>query len=149
LNHVGYIPLSNILWFLKPVLIYQNKVGKNLLYSYQIKGNIYMNTKDLESKIIAKCWKDPEFRKKFIQNPNETVHSWVKNHPEFKKLADGLSFKAIECKQNDLVIALPPAPTEWGNLSESELEKLAAAHAWLSEYCATTGQFCTGSKFCD
>jgi len=88
-----------------------------------------MKVKELEHKIIAQAWKDPEFKKKLLSNPNETVHEFIKSHcPQAK---DGnFKFNIVEDKANIHTIVLPVEPAKSKDLSESELEQLAAGDTW-------------------
>jgi len=39
-----------------------------------------MKKEKLQSKLMAKAWKDPEFKKRLLANPKETISAFIKEH---------------------------------------------------------------------
>jgi len=39
-----------------------------------------MKKEELQSKLTAKAWKDPEFKKRLLANPKETISAFIKEH---------------------------------------------------------------------
>lgn len=87
------------------------------------------NYKELEHKIIAKAWKDPEFKKKLLKNPRETIESFIKTESGFEgmMIPKDYKIKVVEAEEKTLIISIPPAPQQVRNLSDAELELVAAA----------------------
>jgi hypothetical protein len=74
----------------------------------------------LETNLIEKCWKDPEFREKVLKDPKGMLEAFLgKSLP-----AD---FKVVIHEENakTLHLALPPAPSNVTELSDDELERVA------------------------
>jgi len=81
----------------------------------------------IETTVVAKAWKDPEFKKKLLQDPNKTVNEFIKERNPKAQIGQ-VKFKVVECDQHTVVIAIPPAPTHSQTLDEHELEKMAAGY---------------------
>ncbi len=82
-----------------------------------------MDRAELEKKIIAKAWKDPEFKKELLAKPNETIQRFVKEvYNNQDVLPKDLRFKVIEDTDNMLTIVVPPTPENNGELSDAEME---------------------------
>jgi hypothetical protein len=75
---------------------------------------------DVRAKIIAKCWKDPAFKKKFLANPMECLKEMGLELPK------GIKVKAIEDQKDQFTFVIPQKPVDSEELSEKELEKIAA-----------------------
>ena len=87
---------------------------------------------DVKSKIIAKAWKDPAFRKKLIAKPKETLKEMG-----FDVSAD-VELRVQEDDARHLTFVLPAAPTNVRELDDAELKRIAAAAAvsWSRCLCA-------------
>ena len=85
-----------------------------------------MNRSDTEKKVNMRAWKDPEFRKKLIKNPQEALKEFgVENIPAF------VNIKIVEEPKNEWTIVLHTPPPNVKNLSEEEMQNLAAGSEWL------------------
>lgn len=78
------------------------------------------NLKNLEAKIIARAWKDPRFKEKLLKNPKAAMKEIGVDIPET------LQIKVVEDKPNSYTLILPPTAPHTEELSDQELEKLAA-----------------------
>ncbi|MFI5333698.1 MAG: NHLP leader peptide family RiPP precursor [Chlamydiales bacterium] len=78
------------------------------------------NAKELEAKIIAHAWKDPRFKEKLLKNPRAALKEMGLDIPE------NIQVKAIEDKSNSFTFVLPPSIENAKEMSEQELERLAA-----------------------
>ena len=76
--------------------------------------------RDLETRLIEKCWKDPEFQKEVVSNPKATFERHFG-----QKLPDTLKVHIHEENANTLHFSIPPAPANLNELSDSELERVA------------------------
>jgi hypothetical protein len=76
---------------------------------------------ELESRIIARAWKDHEFRERLLSDPKAILEgeSGQRIGPEVKVLA-------LEETADVLYLVLPMKPRAILGLSESQLESLAA-----------------------
>ncbi len=78
-------------------------------------------TNEIQAKVIARAWKDDNFRKLLTSNPQKALK-------EFGiELPNTMEMKVCQEDQNHLYFVLPNSPSEANTLSEKELEKLAAA----------------------
>ncbi len=85
------------------------------------------------SKVIAKAWKDPEFKKKLLADPKAAVKEMGIDIPK------DVSVKVVEDTPQTLTIVLPKAPTNAKEIDEGALEKLAAGITGSKcEYCTPT-----------
>ena len=75
----------------------------------------------LQTKVIARAWKDPAFKKKLLSNPKATLQEM--GYP----IPDNITVRIQEDHGNTFTFVLPAAPNASLHLSESELERLAAA----------------------
>ena len=65
-----------------------------------------MKKEKLQSKLMAKAWKDPEFKKRLLANPKETISAFIKEHfPNVKKL-ENANFKVVEHDPKTIVIGV-------------------------------------------
>ena len=78
------------------------------------------NRRDLETKLIEKCWKDPEFKKRVVSDPK----GMLEQHTD-QKLPAGLKIVVHEEDANTLHFTIPQAPTNLNELSDAELENVA------------------------
>jgi hypothetical protein len=76
--------------------------------------------RDLETALIEKCWKDPEFRKAVVSDPK----GMIERHTG-QKLLPHLKIFIHEEDANTLHLSIPPPPTNVTELSDADLEKVA------------------------
>jgi hypothetical protein len=74
----------------------------------------------IETQLIEKCWKDPEFKKRVVSDPK----GMLEQHTG-QKLPAGLKIVVHEEDANTLYFTIPPAPANLNELSDEELEKVA------------------------
>ena len=75
---------------------------------------------DIETRLIEKCWKDPEFRKAVVSDPK----GMIERHTG-QKLLPHLKIFIHEEDANTLHLSIPPPPTNVTELSDADLEKVA------------------------
>jgi hypothetical protein len=75
---------------------------------------------DLETALIEKCWKDPEFKKTVLSDPKGMLERHIG-----QKLPAPLKVFIHEEDANTLHFSIPPAPSNQTELSDEELEKVA------------------------
>jgi hypothetical protein len=78
------------------------------------------NRRELETQLIEKCWKDPEFKKQVVSDPK----GMLEQHTG-QKLPAGLKIVVHEEDANTLHFTIPQAPTNLSELSDAELERVA------------------------
>jgi hypothetical protein len=76
--------------------------------------------RDLETALIEKCWKDPEFKKQVISDPK----GMLERHTG-QKLPTQIKIFIHEEDANTLHFSIPTAPSNLSELSDDELEKVA------------------------
>jgi hypothetical protein len=76
--------------------------------------------RDLETALIEKCWKDPEFKKEVVKDPKGMLERHIG-----QRLPANLRVFIHEEDANNLHFSLPPAPSNVTELSDDELEKVA------------------------
>jgi hypothetical protein len=76
--------------------------------------------RDLETALIEKCWKDPEFKKTVLSDPKGMLERHIG-----QKLPAALKVFIHEEDANTLHFSIPPAPSNLTELSDDELEKVA------------------------
>ncbi len=84
------------------------------------------NAKEIEAKIIARAWKDSRFKEKLMKNPREAFKEMGLDIP-----AD-VQIKVQEDKPNSFTFVLPSAAAETREMSDQQLEKLAAGCGYMS-----------------
>jgi hypothetical protein len=78
------------------------------------------NRRAIQTQLIEKCWKDPEFTKRVVSDPK----GMLEQHTG-QKLPAGLKIVVHEEDANMLHFTIPPPPTNLNELSDEELEKVA------------------------
>jgi Nitrile hydratase, alpha chain len=73
---------------------------------------------DKMGEIVSKCWKDAEFKKRFMSDPNSVLRDHQIEVPA------GIQFKVVENTDKVVHFTLPAAPTA-AELSDAQLEKAA------------------------
>jgi hypothetical protein len=76
--------------------------------------------RDLETLLIEKCWKDPEFKKQVLSDPK----GMLERHTG-QKLPAQVKIFVHEEDANTLHLSIPPAPGNLGELSDADLEQVA------------------------
>ena len=77
--------------------------------------------REVQAKVIAKAWKDEGFRKQLLSNPKATLKEFGVEVPA------NVEMTFLQEDTSHFYFILPPAPAKMRNLSEADLEKLAAA----------------------
>jgi Nitrile hydratase, alpha chain len=105
-----------------------------------------LTKRDLETALIEKCWKDPEFKKQIVTDPKGMLERHIG-----QKLPADLKIVIHEEDANTLHFSLPPAPSNTMELSDEDLEKVAGgtelilvAPIALSIALATAGAVASG-----
>jgi hypothetical protein len=99
--------------------------------------------RDWEAKIIAHAWKDQNFKRELLSNPEKALKEFGCPYPQ------NCHFKVIEEKENEYTIVLPKAPSNTQNLSEAQLLSTAAGgylgnrseHIWCTNIHACEHNF--------
>ena len=76
--------------------------------------------RNLETTLIEKCWKDPEFKRQVVSDPKGMLERHTGT-----KLPSQVKIFIHEEDANTLHLAIPPAPANLSELSDEELEKVA------------------------
>lgn len=79
--------------------------------------------RDLETALIEKCWKDPEFKKQVVSDPK----GMLERH-NGQKLPSELKIFIHEEDANTLHFSIPPAPAKVAELSDEDLSKVAGGN---------------------
>src|SRR5215469_5755903 len=74
----------------------------------------------LESALIQKCWKEPEFRKQVVGDPKGMLEKHLG-----RKLPEQVKIFIHEEDANTLHLSIPPVPANVSELSDEDLEKVA------------------------
>jgi hypothetical protein len=76
--------------------------------------------RDLETVLIEKCWKDPDFKKQVISDPK----GMLERHTG-QRLPTQIKIFIHEEDQNTLHFSIPLAPSNVTELSDDDLERVA------------------------
>jgi hypothetical protein len=76
--------------------------------------------RDLETALIERCWKDPEFKKTVLSDPK----GMLERHTG-QKLPAQVKIFVHEEDANTLHFSIPPAPGNLSELSDADLEQVA------------------------
>jgi hypothetical protein len=76
--------------------------------------------RDLETALIEKCWKDPEFKKAVLSDPKGMLERHIG-----QKLPAQVKILIHEEDTNTLHFSIPPAPSNLTELSDEDLERVA------------------------
>jgi len=79
-----------------------------------------MTKRDLETALIEKCWKDPEFKKQIVADPKGMLERHIG-----QKLPANLKILIHEEDTHTMHFSLPPAPSNATELSDEDLERVA------------------------
>ncbi len=72
------------------------------------------------ARIVAKCWMDENFKKKFVEDPTSVLKD------EGITVPDGVKIRVLEDTTDQRSIILPVKPDELGQIEELE-DRLAAS----------------------
>ena len=87
----------------------------------------------LETLLIEKCWKDPEFKKEVLANPKALFEKFLG-----QKLPADLKIVVHEDDRSTIHLAVPPAPQAAAELADEELEKVAGGTEALVTFAVLT-----------
>jgi hypothetical protein len=76
--------------------------------------------RDIETALVEKCWKDPEFKKAVVTDPK----GMLERHTG-KKLPPHVKIIIHEEDANTLHLSIPPGPANAEKLSDEDLERVA------------------------
>ena len=79
-----------------------------------------ISKRDLETRLIEKAWKDPEFKREVVADAKGTLERHLG-----RKLPANLTIVVHEEDQNTLHFSIPPAPSNVSELSDDELESVS------------------------
>ena len=86
-----------------------------------------MTRKDFEAQIIAKAWRDPEFKKRLLTDPKGVFEEELQKLQEGAKLPADLNIQVLEEHPKQVYLVLPQNPEELleGELTDEQLESVA------------------------
>jgi|SRR3954465_7679794 len=79
-----------------------------------------MTRRDLETRLIERAWKDPEFRKQVVSDPKGMLEKQLG-----RSLPEKLKIHIHEEDANTLHFSVPTPPANTAELSDEDLEKVA------------------------
>jgi hypothetical protein len=103
------------------------------------KSNEQGSGRDWEAKIIAHAWKDQNFKRKLLSNPEQALKEFGCPYPQNRR------FNVIEEKENEYTLVIPKAPSNTMVLSEQELIKTAGATGGTGAACCESTQGACGN----
>jgi hypothetical protein len=89
--------------------------------------------RDLETALIEKCWKDPDFKKRVMSDPR----GMLERHTG-KTLPSQIKIFIHEEDENTLHFSIPPAPSNLLELSDDDLERVAGGTEFIVSVIAGT-----------
>jgi nitrile hydratase alpha subunit len=75
---------------------------------------------EIETQLIEKCWKDPEFKRQVVSDPKGMLERHIG-----QKLPEQVKIFIHEEDASTLHLSIPPAPSNLSELSDDDLEKVA------------------------
>jgi hypothetical protein len=93
----------------------------------------------IESKIIARAWKDEQFKQKLMSNPDAAKAELEKEMG--KKLPAGFNVQVYQETENTAYLVIPPSPENTKDLSDEHLESVASGGNTIVMGC-NLGSFC-------
>ncbi len=76
--------------------------------------------REMETALIEKCWKDPEFKKAVVSDPKGMLERHLG-----RSLPPDMKILIHEEDANTLHLTIPPAPSNLADLSDEDLETVA------------------------
>jgi hypothetical protein len=76
--------------------------------------------RDLETRLVEKAWKDPEFRREVVSDPKGMFEKYLG-----QKLPAQLNIIVHEEDASTVHLSIPPAPSNLSELSDTELEQVS------------------------
>ncbi len=71
------------------------------------------------AQVIARAWSDPDFKAQLLNDPKTVLASYGIDLPA------GLNLKIVENSAETMHVVLPATPSQAGDLSDADLQKLA------------------------
>ncbi len=90
--------------------------------------------KEVQSRVIARAWKDEDFQKRLLKEPLEVLREWGIELPE------NVDLTCLQEEANHLYFVVPSAPSNVNKLSERELQQMAAGEQRTEEVCRIATQ---------
>ena len=81
---------------------------------------------ELEARLRERCLRDPAFRTRLAQAPAEAIGG-----ERGVEIPDGRPIRVVEEQPGEVVVVLPPASEDAGDMSDAELEQ-AAGGGWAT-----------------
>jgi Nitrile hydratase, alpha chain len=75
---------------------------------------------ELETRLIEKCWRDPDFQKLVVADPKKMLETFLG-----QRLPDRFRIFVHEDDQDTMHLTIPPVPSNRTELSDEELERIA------------------------
>ena len=85
-----------------------------------MEANGAVTRRELQTALIEKCWKDPEFRRKVVADPKGLLES-----DTGKKLPSDVKIFIHEEDADTLHFSIPPTPSNISELSDADLERVS------------------------
>jgi hypothetical protein len=79
-----------------------------------------MSRHQMETLIIERAWKDPEFKHEFVSHPKETIEKY-----SGEKFPDDVKIVVHEEDAHTLYMTIPAPPQNLSELSDADLERVA------------------------
>ena len=79
-----------------------------------------MNRRQFEAGIIARAWKDPEYKKRLLKSPKDVVQEELRKIRPEVTLPDNLQIYVHEETPNAVHLTLPVNPADYGEVSGDE-----------------------------
>ena len=79
-----------------------------------------LNRHDLETMIVERAWKHPEFRREFVGNPKGTIEKY-----SGQKLPENVKIEVHEEDAHTMHMTIPVPPQNLSELSDADLERVA------------------------
>ncbi len=93
-----------------------------------------LTKRDMETALIEKCWRDPNFMKDVVSDPKGTIEKALG-----QKLPEQVKIFVHPEDAQTLHFSLPPTPASVTELSDEDLEKVAGGTEIMSIVLATIG----------
>jgi hypothetical protein len=91
---------------------------------------------DWDAKIIAHSWKDKNFLRKLIANPEQTLREFGCPYPE------NMRINIIEEKPNEYTLVIPQPPVAVNKLNEAQLVQAAGGSPPTGHFGDSLGPDC-------